>query len=63
MTFIFSLHVQQVSHQGPGSQKRSIVFPNVKKPNFDLDACEHYRPISNLAFLSETVERLVALHY
>ena len=44
----------------PASQKRAIVFPSLKKPNLDPNLCQNYRPISNLSFLSKTVERLVS---
>ena len=45
----------------PASQKRAIVFPTLKKQNLDQNACQNYRPISNLSFLSKTLERLVSL--
>src|SRR6218665_815013 len=37
------------------------LFPTLKKPNLDPDLCQNYRPISNLSFLSKTLERLVSL--
>src|SRR6218665_1164490 len=37
-----------------------LVFPTLKKPNLDPDLCQNYRPISNLSFLSKTLERLVS---
>src|ERR1043165_4276375 len=45
----------------PASQKRAIVFPTLKKQNLDQNACQNYRPISSLSFLSKTLERLVSL--
>jgi len=42
----------------PASQKQSIVFPTLKKPNLDPNTCLNYRPISHLSFLSKTLERL-----
>src|SRR6218665_1897459 len=42
------------------SQKRVIVFPALKKPNLDANVCLNYRPISNLSYLSKTLERLVS---
>jgi Reverse transcriptase (RNA-dependent DNA polymerase) len=45
----------------PSSQKRALVFPSLKKPNLDTNLCLNYRPISNLSFLSKTLERLVSL--
>ena len=47
----------------PTSQKRAIVFPRLKKPNLDLNVCQNYRPISNLSYLSKTLERLVAAQF
>src|SRR6218665_3854034 len=44
----------------PESQKRAIVFPALKKPNLDPNACLNYRPISNLSYLSKTLETLVS---
>ena len=45
----------------PASQKRALVFPALKKANLDPNLCQNYRPISNLSFLSKTLERLVSL--
>ena len=45
----------------PASQKQSIVFPTLKKPNLDPNTRLNYRPISHLSFLSKTLERLVGL--
>jgi len=45
----------------PVSQKRAVVFPTLKKPNLDTSLSQNYRPISNLSFLSKTVERLVSM--
>jgi len=47
----------------PPSQKRALVFPSLKKPNLDTNLCNNYRPISNLSFLSKTLERLVSLQF
>src|SRR5678815_2783679 len=47
----------------PASQKRAIVFPTLKKQNLDQNACQNYQPISNLSFLSKTLERLVSLSF
>jgi len=45
----------------PASQKRALVFPTLKKTDLDPNLCQNYRPISNLSFLSKTLERLVSL--
>jgi len=44
----------------PTSQKRAIVTPLLKKPGADTADMGNYRPVSNLSFLSKTVERVVA---
>ena len=43
----------------PESQKRAIIRPEIKKPGMDPDNIKHYRPISNLTFLSKVIEKLV----
>lgn len=43
----------------PVDQKRAITRPLLKKPSLDPSDLNNYRPISNLSFLSKTVERLV----
>src|SRR6218665_2723727 len=45
----------------PPSQKRALVFPSLKKSNLDPTNCQNFRPISNLSFISKTLERLVSL--
>ncbi len=49
-------------HEGclPASQKFAIVTPIIKKQGLDPDTPSNYRPISNLSFMSKTVERIVA---
>lgn len=37
-----------------------MVHPLIKKDNLDADVFANYRPISNLSFLSKTLERIVA---
>ena len=39
---------------------KSIVRPLIKKETLDPDELSNYRPISNLSFLSKTLERIVA---
>ena len=43
----------------PDSQKRAIVLPVIKKPGLDASEPLNFRPISNLSFLSKTIERLI----
>ena len=44
----------------PTSQKHAIVTPLLKKPGADTADMANYRPVSNLSFLSKTVERVIA---
>ena len=37
-----------------------MIHPLIKKDNLDADVFANYRPISNLSFLSKTLERIVA---
>ena len=46
--------------QFPDSHKHAVIFPRLKKPSFDSDDPNSYRPISNLSFISKLVERVVA---
>jgi len=43
----------------PLSQRRAIVTPRLNKSGMDEADVKSYRPISNLTFMSKTVERLV----
>src|SRR6218665_1218599 len=43
------------------AEASSIVFPSLKKPNLEPTNCQNFRPISNLSFISKTLERLVSL--
>ena len=45
----------------PSSFKHGLVFPSIKKTTLDPEAFDNFRPITNLSFLSKTVERLVAI--
>jgi hypothetical protein len=44
----------------PDSFKIATIIPLLKKDNLDPDIFKHYRPISNLTFLSKILERVVA---
>ena len=44
----------------PGSQKAAIITPVLKKSNSDQDDAKNNRPISNLTFISNVIERIVA---
>ena len=43
----------------PASYKKSHVIPLLKKKQWDPDEFRHYRPISNLMFISKVLERIV----
>src|SRR6218665_1759074 len=60
---IFALCFNRSLKEGyiPPSQKQALVFPSLKKPNLDPTNCQNFRPISNLSFISKTLERLVSL--
>jgi hypothetical protein len=47
----------------PVAHKHAIVRPRLKKPCLDSTDLASYRPISNLSFLSKTVERTVAARF
>jgi len=44
----------------PTAQKQAIVTPILKKPGMDTADMASYRPVSDLSFLSKTIERIVA---
>ena len=44
----------------PGRYKLALVSPLLKKQTLDPDVCKNYRPVSNLAFLSKVLEKVVA---
>ena len=44
----------------PGIHKQAILKPLLKKPSLDSNDFKNYRPISNLRFISKTIEKCVA---
>ena len=44
----------------PSHLKRAHVRPIIKKPGLDKDILNKYRPVSNLPYLSKTIEHVVA---
>ena len=44
----------------PAAFKTALVSPRLKKPSLNPDELSNYRPVSNLSFLSKTLERVVA---
>ena len=47
----------------PGSQKHAIVKQQLKIPTLDPDNIDSYRPISNISFISEMIEHVVAVRF
>jgi hypothetical protein len=47
----------------PDLHKKAIVRPLLKKPTLDSSDLNSYRPISNLSFISKTLERLVSSRF
>lgn len=43
----------------PPTLKDSIIFPTIKKPKLDKEVLKNYRPVSNIAFLSKILEKIV----
>ena len=43
----------------PSVFKQAILTPILKKPSLDKESLQNYRPISNLAFISKMIERVV----
>ena len=44
----------------PVDMKHALVTPILKKPGLDVNSLANYRPVSNLSFVSKTLERYVA---
>ena len=45
----------------PGILKQALLKPLLKKPSLDSNDFKNYRPISNLRFISKTIEKCVAI--
>ena len=54
--------VNESLHEGslPASQKRAIITPLLNKLSLGADELNNYRPVSNLTFISKSVERIFA---
>src|SRR6218665_3531104 len=44
----------------PDPQKRSVIFPALKRDGLDLKDPSNFRPISNISFLSKIIEKIVS---
>ena len=49
-----------ISSTMPEVYKEAIITPILKKPNLNTEELSNYRPISNLAYLSKLIEKVVA---
>ena len=47
----------------PPALKHALVHPRIKKPTLDPEVANHYRPISNLPYISKLVERVIARRF
>ena len=45
----------------PSSLKEAVIKPLIKKANLNANILKNYRPVSNIAFVSKLVEKIVAL--
>ena len=43
----------------PKQFKQAVVIPLLKKPGLDTNTLKHFRPMSNLPFVSKALEKLV----
>ena len=43
----------------PSDLKHALIKPHLKKPGLDTNELNHYRPVSNLHFLSKIIEKIV----
>ena len=53
------INVSLASGKFPTALKKGVVRPSIKKQNIERELYENYRPITNIAFLSKTLERVV----
>ena len=60
--FLVDLFNRTLSSTGemPRALKKAIITPILKKPNLEKDDLSNYRPMSNLPFISKTLEKVVA---
>ena len=59
ITRIINMSLQQ--GEFPSSLKHGLVTPLLKKDSLDPEELKNYRPITNLSFLSKTLERVEAM--
>ena len=44
----------------PKQFKQAVVIPLLKKPGLDSNNLKHFRPVSNLPFISKVLEKIVS---
>ena len=47
----------------PSELKKALILPLLKKSGLDIEILKHFRPVSNLTYISKLVERLVATRF
>ena len=47
----------------PSDLKKALILPLLKKSGLDLEILKHFRPISNLTYISKLIERIVASQF
>src|SRR6218665_1219539 len=58
LTLLCNLSLQEVVL--PDSQKRSVIFPALKRDGLDLKDQSNFQPISNVSFLTKIIEKIVS---
>ena len=47
----------------PADLKKALILPLLKKAGLDIEILKHFRPVSNLTYISKLIERLVATRF
>jgi hypothetical protein len=47
----------------PTDLKKALILPLLKKAGLDIEILKHFRPVSNLTYISKLIERLVASRF
>jgi hypothetical protein len=47
----------------PVDLKKALILPLLKKSGLDIEVLKHFRPVSNLTYISKLIERLVASRF
>ena len=55
------VNLSLTSGEVPRELKRALVTPLLKKPNLDTNVLKHYRPVSNLHYVSKILEKILAM--